>query len=44
VLQPGDAVLVDSLVRGWYRVVADGRTVGYAHRRYLAATPPAAAP
>lgn len=40
VLEPGDAVLVDSLVRGWYRVIVDGRTLGYAHRRYLAAAPP----
>jgi len=44
VLQPGEAVLVDSLVRGWYRVVTDGRTQGYAHRRWLAAAPPASAP
>jgi hypothetical protein len=42
VLRPGEAVLVDSLVRGWYRVVADGQGVGYAHRRFLAASPPAA--
>ena len=41
VLRPGDAVMVDSLVRGWYRVVSEGRTEGYAHRRYLAAAPPA---
>lgn len=44
VLQPGEAVLVDSLVRGWYRVVTDGRTGGYTHRRWLAAEPPAPAP
>ena len=33
-------VLVDSLVRGWYRVLVDGRTVGYASRSLLEATPP----
>jgi hypothetical protein len=44
VLQPGEAVLVDSLVRGWYRVVTDGRTGGYTHRRWLAAEPPVPAP
>ena len=40
VLKPGDSVLVDSLRRGWYRVVDGGRTVGYAHRRFLAAARP----
>ena len=40
VLNPGDSVLVDSLVRGWYRVLVDGRTVGYASRSLLEATPP----
>lgn len=34
-LNPGDAVTVDSLVRGWYRVVVDGRTLGYVHRSTL---------
>jgi hypothetical protein len=38
VLTPGEAVLVDSLRRGWYRVVADGRTLGYVHRSNLDAT------
>lgn len=42
VLRPGDSVSVDSLVRGWYRVVKNGRGVGYAHRRFLAASPGAA--
>jgi hypothetical protein len=31
-LNPGDSVTVDSLVRGWYRVLVDGRTLGYVHR------------
>ena len=35
ILNPGDSVLVDSLQRGWYRVVSDGGTVGYVLRRYL---------
>jgi hypothetical protein len=34
-LNPGDAVTVDSLVRGWYRVSVDGRTLGYVHRSML---------
>lgn len=34
-LNPGDAVIVDSLVRGWYRVLVDGRTLGYVHRSTL---------
>lgn len=34
-LNPGDAVTVDSLVRGWYRVVVDGRALGYVHRSTL---------
>jgi hypothetical protein len=39
VLNPGDAVLVDSLRRGWYRIIRDGRVLGYADRRYLATAP-----
>jgi hypothetical protein len=31
-LNPGDAVTVDSLVRGWYRVTVDGRALGDVHR------------
>ena len=34
-LAPGEAVLVDSLSQGWYRVVVDGRTVGYVDQAYL---------
>jgi hypothetical protein len=40
ILNPGDSVLVDSLLRGWYRVLEDGRTIGYVHRSTLAAAPP----
>ena len=39
-LNPGDAVVVDSLIRGWYRVVVDGRALGYVHRSTLDATRP----
>jgi hypothetical protein len=34
-LNPGDPVTVDSLVRGWYRVLVDGRTLGYVHHSTL---------
>ena len=44
VLSPGEPVLVDSLQGGWYRVLADGRAVGYVHRSNLDASPPAARP
>jgi hypothetical protein len=36
VLLPGDTVLADSLVRGWWRVALDGRVVGYVYARTLA--------
>ena len=39
-LEPGEAVLVDSLSQGWYRVVVDGQPVGYVDRTYLDAVPP----
>jgi hypothetical protein len=42
VLEPGETVLVDSLRRGWYRVLAGGRTLGYVHRSNLGAVPPTA--
>jgi len=42
VLNPGEAVLVDSLRGGWYRVLAEGRTVGYVYRSRLDSAPPAA--
>lgn len=35
VLNPGEAVQVDSLGRGWYRVLIDGRAAGYVHRSNL---------
>lgn len=44
VLNPGEAVRVDSLRRGWYRVLVDGRTLGYVHRGQLDAAPPPAQP
>lgn len=44
VLDPGEAVLVDSLRRGWYRVLADGQVLGYVHRSNLDAVPPTARP
>ena len=40
VLNPGEAVLVDSLRGGWYRVVVDGHTLGYVDRSYLDTVPP----
>ncbi len=40
ILNPGEAVLVDSLIGGWYRVVIDGRTLGYVDRLYLDTIPP----
>jgi len=39
VLNPGDAVQVDSLSRGWYRVLIDGRAAGYVHRSNLDPVP-----
>lgn len=41
VLNPGDAVQVDSLSRGWYRVLIDGRAAGYVHRSNLDPMSPA---
>jgi hypothetical protein len=40
VLNPGEAVQVDSLSRGWYRVLIDGRAAGYVHRSNLDPVPP----
>jgi hypothetical protein len=37
VLLPGDTVLADSLLRGWYRVALEGEVLGYVHRSTLAA-------
>ncbi len=35
-LLPSDTVLADSLERGWYRVAAEGRVLGYVYRSTLA--------
>lgn len=43
ILKPGEAISVDSLRQGWYRVVADGQTLGYVDRSLIGA-PPAPAP
>jgi hypothetical protein len=40
VLDPGEAVLVDSLIGGWYRVVIDGQPIGYAYGSNLGETAP----
>lgn len=40
VLQPADSMQVDSLSGGWYRVLIDGRPIGYAHRSNLDSVPP----
>lgn len=40
VLEPGEVVLADSLVLGWYRVEVDGQTLGYVARPYLDSSPP----
>jgi hypothetical protein len=44
ILNPGEAVLVDSLVGGWYRIVVDGRTLGYVDRSYLDTAAPLVVP
>ena len=44
VIDPGEAVTVDSLAGGWYRVLDRGTPVGYAHRSFLTAQRPAARP
>ena len=44
VLSPGEAVTVDSLRRGWYRVLTDNHTLGYVHRSNLASVPPPTRP
>ena len=36
-LTPGDTVLADSLVQGWYRVTMEGEVLGYAQRSTLTA-------
>jgi hypothetical protein len=44
VLNPGEPVVVDSLRGGWYRVLTEGRTLGYVHRSNLDDAPPTARP
>lgn len=44
VLRPGEAVQVDSLSQGWYRVVSTGSEPGYVDRRLLDTAPGAATP
>ena len=39
-LSQDEPIEVDSLVRGWYRVVADGRGVGYVDQRLVQREPP----
>ena len=40
VLNRGQAVMVDSLSEGWWRVMIDGQAVGYVYRAYLDTVPP----
>ena len=40
VLTPGDTVVADSLVNGWYRVALYGEVLGYAKQATLAPTEP----
>ena len=42
--EPGELVGVDSLGRGWYRVLVDGVPVGFVDRSSLAPAPPDALP
>jgi hypothetical protein len=44
ILSPGDTVAVDSLRRGWYRVLVNGRPLGYVDRTYLDTIPPPGRP
>ena len=40
ILHPGEAVQVDSLSQGWYRVVSSGEESGWVDRRLLDSVPP----
>ena len=40
VLNPGDVILVDSLIGGWYRVVIDGQPIGYVYGSNLSEDAP----
>jgi len=44
ILDPGELVGVDSLGRGWYRVLVDGVPVGFVDRSFLAPAPPDSLP
>jgi len=44
VLNPGDSLVVDSLRQGWYRVVADGQTLGYVDRSLVGTAPDSVSP
>jgi hypothetical protein len=44
ILKPGEAVGVDSLRQGWYRVVDNGRRLGYVDRSLVGATPESVSP
>jgi hypothetical protein len=39
ILNPGEGVQVDSLNRGWYRVLVNDRMIGYVHRSMLGDAP-----
>lgn len=39
ILEPGDAVMVDSLRLGWYRAVSDGQALGYVDGRLVGTAP-----
>ena len=43
-LLPGDTVIADSLVRGWYRVSFEGQVIGYVYRTLLVEQPPPTTP
>jgi ribosomal protein L37E len=44
VLLPGDTVLADSLSRGWWRVIFEGKVMGYAYHTTLVADRPPVGP
>ncbi len=44
ILRPGEVVQVDSLERGWYRVLSDRLPPGYVDRRLLDTAPPSGSP
>jgi uncharacterized protein YgiM (DUF1202 family) len=44
ILRPGQAVVVDTLIQGWYRIVAEHDAVGYVDKHYLQESPPPDAP